>query len=82
MFNQSLPEMILEEVRQIRMEQEFNVKEVRLGYFTMCVTTYRGQHYCGIQSPGSRGIADLSDPLGLINAAHRFRTGAITPGLL
>lgn len=58
------------------------VVEVRAGYFSLCARLDPGGWRCGIKAPTSPILADVSDPLGLVDMAHGFRTKTINPGLM
>ncbi|KAH8176398.1 ca2+ regulator and membrane fusion protein fig1 domain-containing protein [Sarocladium implicatum] len=80
MLNQSLPQLVFDQVSRVA-EANVSVKEVRMGYFALCITSDRGEHICGIKDRGSQ-ITHLADPLGLVAAAYHFRNQAITPAII
>jgi hypothetical protein len=82
MMNQTVPMFIMDWVEQEQLVATTTVQEVRAGYFSLCITTDRGQHYYGIKSWNTPALRQLSDPLRMIMSAHQFRSRAITPGLM
>lgn len=59
-----------------------HVEEVRASYFSICVKLSPGGWKCGIKSPSAQELAGVTDPLDLVDTAHRFRTKTVTPGLM
>ena len=58
------------------------IEEVRVGYFSTCARLQPGGWHCGITTAEAQVFAEVPDPLGLVDVAHRFRTEVINPGLM
>lgn len=78
MMNQTLPISLFESTSG----DEHQIAEVRASYFSICVKMEQSPWQCGITQLQDQTVLGASDPLGLMRAAHQFRTKTVTPGIL
>ncbi|KAI1445920.1 Ca2+ regulator and membrane fusion protein Fig1-domain-containing protein [Annulohypoxylon stygium] len=82
MMNETLTSYIFDLVLETSSLNVTRVEEVQAGYFSMCARLEPGGWQCGIKTPTALSLAGTSDPLGLVDMAHQFRTKNITPSLI
>jgi len=58
------------------------VREVQVGYFSICVRLESEDWQCGINGAAVPGRPNISDALGVVDMGHLFRTKTVSPALL
>lgn len=81
-MNGTLVNSIFDWVIETTAKDVTRVEEVRAGYFSVCARLEPGGWQCGIKTTAAQALADVSDPLGLVDMAQWFRTKTINPGLM
>lgn len=57
------------------------VREVQVGYFSICVRLESEDWQCGINGAAVPGRPNISDALGVVDMGHLFRTKTVSPAL-